>query len=207
MTLLKAQVVLRTADNLPENFVTNTLYLDTLDEAVQVSEDWAVAIQTFYNAVRTYMSDLLSQNGHEIKFYFVDQPTPNFPFNTVSWNFSSALVGNPLPSECAIVCSYQAVKVNGENQGRRRGRIYLGPLSDDVNLDGRVQPGIQAAIATAFKTYILDAYGVGLGTRPVVYSATAGTNADVNDGWVDNAFDTQRRRGIASSNRQVWDLS
>lgn len=207
MTLIRAQVVLKTTDQIPENFVTNTLYGDTLNEAVATTDAWAANIKTFYDAVRPYMSDLLAQNGHEIKFYFVDQPTPNFPFNTVSWNFASALAGNPLPNECAIVCSYQAVKVNGTNQASRRGRIYLGPLNDQVNVDGRVQPGIQQAIRNAFRDYILDAYATLGSEGPQVYSPTLGTSAPVFDGWVDNAFDTQRRRGIAATVREVWDIT
>ncbi len=207
MTLIKAQVVLKTVDQIPENFVTNTLYMDTLEEAIVTTDAWAVQLAAFYNAVRVYMSDLLAQNGHEVKFYFVDQPTPNFPFNTVTWNFSAPLTGNPLPTECAIVCSYQAVKVNGTNQASRRGRIYLGPLNDQTNVDGRVQPGIQQAIRNAFRDLILDTYAIEGISTPVVYSPTLGTGANVFDGWVDNAFDTQRRRGISATVREVWDIT
>lgn len=207
MTLIRAQVVLRTVDNLPENYITNTIYFDTTTEAVAACDEVAGYLETFYGSLRTYMSDLLSQNGHNIKFYFQDQPTPNFPFHEVGWNFSAALTGNPLPSECAIVCSFQGTKVNGVNQASRRGRIYLGPLNDSTNVDGLVQPGIQQAISLAMKTLTLD---MGGGTDPVplhVFSPTLGTSTPVVDGWVDNAFDTQRRRGIASTVRDVWDLS
>jgi len=38
----------------------------------------------------------------------------------------------------------------------------------------------------------------------VVYSPTNGNTVNVDNGWVDNAFDTQRRRGLAVTARTNW---
>ena len=94
---------------------------------------------------------------------------------------------------------------------RRRGRIYVGPLgtlgvaADVTNAPHRP--------ATAFMTHLRDAMSrlrtqsLALSTPCiwVIRSSMPSVNyVPVIGGWVDNAWDTQRRRGPVASARLTW---
>lgn len=90
-------------------------------------------------------------------------------------------------------------------RSRRRGRIFHGPLSNAAvtTADGRARlaPAYQINLVQAGEALMNDA---GLAADSVdwcVYSRVDGLARPVTGGWVDNSFDTQRRRGIAATTR------
>lgn len=124
----------------------------------------------------------------------------------------------PLPEEVATVISYHgdlSVPVQQVNpspppafirpQSRRRGRLYIGPLAQSTGSDtgARFRPlatwmedlGLALLdLHTAFGALAGDGYfGVWSKADAEVY--------ELEGGWVDDAWDTQRRRGVAATTR------
>lgn len=111
------------------------------------------------------------------------------------------------PPEVAVCLSYHANYDFGVNKARRRGRLYLGPV-DTSFAGGFTSDTVVPFIVDSFRQQLCDA------ARDVVaapgdavwsvYSRTSGAAYTVVGGWVDEEFDTQRRRGIASTIRTSW---
>jgi hypothetical protein len=116
---------------------------------------------------------------------------------TGSWSSVSA------PPELAVVISFQATTQPGIPQARRRNRIYMGPLGF-IATGGLIPNTQRDAFKDAAQQFLIDANGWA-NWGWVVYSPTAQTIAQVNNGWVDNAYDIQRRRGLLSTERVVFD--
>jgi hypothetical protein len=135
-------------------------------------------------------------------------PKGEGPFNIVPSGTES------LPTEVAACLSFQGLAASGVNQARRRGRVFLGPLNREctVMVGGRtlLEPGRQTVIADAADA-LLNSQALA-GVPWAVFSPTArATGASlfdattiVNNGWVDNAFDTIRSRGTDPSTRVVF---
>lgn len=137
-----------------------------------------------------------------------------------------AIVGTTtdLPRECAAVLSLHAdlsglaESVPGGVSGpkgdthpaaRRRGRIYLGPLNSAALGAGTNGPGLAAAFRTAATAAAHDlahtAAAAGSGDASwCVWSRTTHKLFPITGGFMDDAFDTQRRRGIGASTRTLW---
>jgi hypothetical protein len=94
--------------------------------------------------------------------------------------------------------------VSGQPQARKRGRIYLGPFdTTQLNADGRILPACQTTIRNAAQA-LLTASDVALDWSWAVYSPTNASGVIVDNGWVDNEWDTQRRRGRAATTRSTF---
>lgn len=202
MANYRVQITLVTTDGNSANYVTNTWYCAALTDAD--AGDFATAVVALYNTIRPNLSPLIAQNGHGLKIYNMADLEPRAPIEDTTWNLAVAPSGTPLPPEVAICLSFQGAKISGVPQARRRGRVYLGPLNITGMDLGR--PG--ASIVTTFSgagNTLLDA---GVATAGdwnwAVYSTVNGGTAEVADGWVDNEYDTQRRRGRLSTSRTTF---
>jgi hypothetical protein len=89
-------------------------------------------------------------------------------------------------------------------KSRRRGRIYLGPLGSSSG--GSTADGVRPTddfrthiIAAAFR--LQQAVPTGTGGALAVFSHRDWVARQAQTGTVDNAFDTQRRRGVVSTSR------
>lgn len=105
-----------------------------------------------------------------------------------------------LPSEVACVLSLQTPII-----GRRgRGRIFLGPLGSMIAVqDGHpIVPSAQRSRVAANAAKL--ALGNGHEVEWQVWSGTRALMARVVGGYVDDAPDTQRRRGIKATLRTKW---
>jgi hypothetical protein len=119
-------------------------------------------------------------------------------------------VNTPYPAEVALCLSYRGPILAGTNPRNRRGRIYLGPLSSSST--GTVASGDLRPVATVMG-YVAD-----IGKRLMdansatnvewaVYSRSTGQRTGITHLWVDDSFDTQRRRGADSTTRITRDAS
>jgi hypothetical protein len=100
-----------------------------------------------------------------------------------------------------VCLSFKAQPNPPINPARRRGRIYIGPLTTEVvtaAVTGDARP--QALLLTT-----LTQAGKRLADRLEfewsVYSRSSGIVAPIAELWADNAFDTQRRRGAKATSR------
>ncbi len=204
MGAIRAQVTLTTVDAVSENFVSNSWCFSGTDPGSD-SVAIASALQVFYSALSSYLSPAIAQNGHEIKLSDLPGTPPNYPFYTTPFNLSAAPAGSPLPSEVATCLSFQGSKAAGFPQARRRGRIYIGPL-DTTALDanGRPSSAMLTAITSAAATFKSTIAALASDTAWSIWSPTDGAAVPVANGWMDNAFDTQRRRGIDRTTRTTF---
>lgn len=204
MPAIRAQVILHTVDAFPANYVTNSwcfMGTDPIADATALTN----AMRTFYGAwAPTYMSNLVAQNGHEVKYYDLPGPIPNYPVLEQTFNLATAPGGAPLPSELAVVLSIHGVRTPGFPQSRRRGRLYLGPLGTAAQSGGRPVAAFITALTAAATAFKGTVDGLAGDTEWAVWSVTDGAAVDISGGWVDNAMDVQRRRGVEATSRTTW---
>lgn len=218
LSVIKLQTRLVMVSANPKDAVVNTWHFLT-DGAMSGNLDAiTAAMNTFYNAVDVYFSNDMAATGHTYKYYDLNDPIPRAPIRTQSTNSLVIPGATPLPHELAICLSYRTFFASGIPNARRRGRIYLGPLDITATSGGKISSSVRTAVANAGAA--LQAAGDATATpltgiagwRWVVYSPRTdqlGSNligsADaVTGGWVDEAHDVQRKRGIESTQRTLW---
>jgi len=206
MSIIRAIVTLPYFSGVPEDAATNTFHFST----VATPDSTALAninlrLVAFYDSVDAYMSGVISTSLCNVKYYDLADPTPRTPIATYglgtrSWGASGQ------PEEVAVCISYTAAAVSGEPAARRRGRIYIGPLAA-----GAVSTGSSSSFAsvnvvarTAFANAAAALADQDAPALWSVYSPTDGIARKIVSGWVDNSFDTQRRRGRLATVRDAW---
>jgi hypothetical protein len=220
--LMRAQVTIPLDDAVPENYIVNTLYFDGDDTlGVQPVEDYHAAVETlltnFYQAIDgVVLAPSVAANAL-VKIYDMRDPEERVPEHEFTIALTPA-AGIALPNEVALCLSFRAEYESGVNPQRRRGRIYLGPVSSDTvtTVAGQSRPlgSVQTAVAAAADA-MADGELINIGdperVRWSIYSPTTDATQDIglafNDvigGWVDNAYDTQRRRGPAPTSRATF---
>lgn len=206
MTLLRCQVNLRSKSLVAEDDIINTWHFVTVGEtSVQdgATECWNL-LDDFYQAIKGYLSSTLDPAQGLVKVYDMEDPEPRAP---VYENALSALANTTttLPREVALCLSFQAVKASGVNQARRRGRVYLGPFTDATANDstGRPGTGLTGAVRTAADALVTASKASAV-VKWVVWSPTEQVSVVVDNGWVDDEWDTQRSRGLQAVNRYVF---
>jgi len=201
---IRAQVILHTTDNVQENYVTNS-WCFQVPSALGSTGPLTTALKDFYDdLIAADWSLSLAQNGHQIKYSLLPGTPPNYPFDEDVFNFAAAPNGSQLPSELALCMSFQADRVAGFPQARRRGRVYIGPLGITTNTSGRPTSAVISRLATAGATLKSNVAALGADYAWAVWSVADQASVKVKDGWVDNAFDVQRRRGLAYSSRTTF---
>lgn len=147
------------------------------------------------------VGEYLSGNIASVEYtaYDLGQAPPRAPIDC-STDLVPGFTGQELPGEVALCHSYVA----GRNLARQRGRLYIGPLNTSAlsNISGRPVP------TGAFIDALVDrAANLEASTEDatwVLISQADQAAKVITGGWVDNAFDTQRRRGMAPTTRDTW---
>jgi hypothetical protein len=211
------QAILENDSALPKDRSINTFHFNTHTGAAPTTaalDEIAVAVRDFYEVAHTGSTNSIASllgaqlsGVMELKMYDLEDAKPRAPIRD-SFPVPFTPGSTALPSEVAVVGSYQAAKLSGFNQRNRRGRIYIGPLSTSTQVSTTGKPvttanGIVETIASAM-TWLAGGTWATLGQTWDVFSQKFNTSAVVTDGWVDNAFDTQRRRGEAATTRRLW---
>ena len=164
----------------------------------------AIPGQPAVQSIAHWMAGPLFEPTVEVKVYDLGQPKgQRFPLDrsfTITWNNE-----RPMPPECALVLS----TVANMNRPRHRGRIFIGPLRSGA---GDANNGRFTALPTVMNTILGAAERLrqksSALTNPtnavtwVVASEADRTTREITGFWVDNAFDTQRRRGFAATERR-----
>lgn len=203
MVDIRCTVTFAIDSGIPEDRPVNTWAFTAVDKSTPVSDEITDDLIAFYNAVSGAFSGIYAQNGHVIKFYDLADPQPRAPYYERTFNLTSNPTQSPLPSELAICVSFQGNRVSGQDQKRRRGRVYLGPLATGQNDNGRPLGTTLTAINAAADD-LLTASNGSANYAWCVYSRTDDAMVVVTNGWVDDAFDVQRRRGLAPTTRRTF---
>jgi hypothetical protein len=205
MPLYHAQTVIAVTSGLTADYAVNNTYWIAAD----VSELPAIGaeLKASYDLMRPYMASFVPAAGHVTKFYDTADPEPRAPKLTYDWVLATAPTGSALPTEVSLCCSFQGDPESGVPQARRRGRNYLPFLGGSV-IDGVGRPSSAVvSAAVAWGQNLLDFSGLGVGTTWVVHSTIGdplATAVVITNGWVDNEFDTQRRRGRDATARTTF---
>lgn len=212
MPVIRCQVRIPYFTNLPEDVITNTwhFFWDGVTDYEDACGYLTARLDTFYTACYSGSNgapwvrwDLAAAH-----WYNLSDPPPRVPFIVPMPIAGVTIVSTSFPMEAAVCLSYQADPLSGMSQARRRGRIFLGGLNGSWFDNGAAAtfPSVSVtranAVITAVEANILVTGDAGL--QWVVWSPTASASSVVSNGWIDNAIDTQRRRGNAPSSRILW---
>lgn len=148
----------------------------------------ADAVQAFYNDWAADMSKVVGQI--RFKSYDMGETPPRTPIEEGALTTVSSAAS--LPSELAACLSYYNGLVP---RPRKRGRIFCGPLKqstvDNTAVIPRLSTGFRTSLTGAAVTNL-----TGLATTTWgLLSPTDGVILAVEHGFVDDAYDVQRRRG------------
>lgn len=178
-------------------------------------------------SISSYLSEALSRaaSAARVDFYATDELDPptlwGSPVQVRSWTLDAATPGDSLPAEVAACLSYNGdltdVPETATNPSpppaqirpaaRLRGRLFIGPLNSESSAeDGTTK---ESALASDFIAAMTGAATTLLAANTVDYiwvgcSKTGDFFYEVDSGYVDNAFDTQRRRGNDATARTSW---
>lgn len=218
-TELRAVVSLDAATELPEDIIQNVFHfrsaaVDVLDDCTEIG----IALAAFYDDIQSIYSANTIMGTGTIEFFDLQDVSPRLPIYTTTFTLLAMGDGDALPTEIAICLSFQGVPISGVNQQRRRGRVYLGPLdtgvsttaADLVTVTTTVMEQIAAAATVLSGAGDASTWQWGVfspttaGAPPWTEAELTAAHADVQDGWVDNAFDVQRRRGTKATARETF---
>lgn len=197
-TTYKFTVSMPVTDVMPRNRVSNTFHMShvtggLLDADLQTITDDIVELWKVRYGISTYEISA--------KAYDTDA-VPNYP-RAVSTINAGAPWLCAHPREVALVLSYA-----GNNRGNKseRGRIYLMPAIAAAAGGGVDQERPNSGV----QNWALDFYRVpnaslpdlgGVDWKFGVYSKTYKTFTQTKQAWVNDEWDTQRRRGLRENTR------
>lgn len=204
MAHIRAMVVFQGATLIPEDRFINTLHFQMAGvELAAASSTLHPLITAFYNTATAgvslggSMSSIVNRTA-EVRYYDQASAGSSVPV-ILPFTFPAASASAPLPEEVACVATFHGAP---PVTPRTRGRIYLGPLNNSM-----VGLGVGAArISSTYRTAVAERCQA-LATAAdnwVVYSPTSNVTTEVAGGFVDDAFDTMRKRGPKASSRTTW---
>lgn len=225
MTILRCEVTMPFTTALPRDIAMNTFHWETSGDAND-ADYLAITseLDHFYNlpvdsdvpsadglAVSQFLSRILSRSENAVTVTFSDaqaDPAPVLAVTNFTLDNGSGFDADVLPQEVALCISYQATPLLPVPVRRRRGRVYMGPLN--TNGVGEASTGgVDISVAnTAIRNVFAEAASR-MATGPttvswVVYSTVNDDSYVITEGWVDNAWDTQRRRELDATVRTTW---
>lgn len=212
------------------HFKVDTTEQNAVNDLLAIAD----TLDAFYQAIDEHLSENVAATGGRVKIYNLIDPPTRSPVADIPLT-DLVTGGSGLPNEVALCLSYRGAITSGVNRRRNSGRIYTGPLSASFSLDstGDMRPTTAARtlLITAATNFLhsiddtsatgtvewcvfsrsnalglavgeagpdeeptYDAAGLLVGFRPVTFS------------WVDDAFDTQRRRGLQPTTRTSFGI-
>lgn len=208
MPLVDAMVIIPMDSGLSADACVNTFTFNATPMATGTFDDIKAALSAFYGDIQAEWANTVDPVNVRLKLYDHAAPKPRAPLYDELLGLAVTTGVDQLPAEVAVCLSFQAERLSGVPQARRRGRIFFGPCRATMNANGRVYFESQTNFRDAMEAFATAAAGSATFDW-VVSSGVAGTTppyAPVASGWIDNAFDVQRRRGLEASNRYSWTL-
>lgn len=212
---VRAQCIWRAASGLPEDrFVTSWAFIrggampgsnaesQAEEVAERLREFWLTPVEPGPQPVAGFLPSAVTSQGLEIRCYDLGQEVPREP-RIFEYTFASGSGGSQLPREVAVCLSFFA----GRNLPRRRGRVFIGPLTSTAVTESAAGPVVKSdfrqVLSAAAQRLALEE-GINDEMDWAVLSQRDGEIRPVTAGWVDDAFDTVRKRGSAALSRTTW---
>lgn len=216
---VRAQVILPGLSGKPEDVFVNTFHFDSAATDAATVDLLTGRITEFYNqsapmptpsgnaapGIASYISHVVSRlaNACSVRFYNLADAEPR-AYVERRWQLAGSSgtgTSKELPTEVACCTSFYGTR----NMPRQRGRLYIGPfhegaIEDDATFQrSRPALGLRESIHGSSKRLAMK-----VGNKWAVFSPTSGLTHPVTAGWVDDAWDTQRRRGQDAEGRLSW---
>jgi hypothetical protein len=222
MAVLLIQATHQRDSLLPEDVAVNTWHVSTKDNVpanVVLDATEAInAIGDFYQAINGFISDLYT-GVINFDAYNLADAIPRVPVVGLV-DVGAAPASANFPGEVTLCLSFQAAAQSGVNQKRRRNRVHLPIGGGNVSVsNGERRPGTLAldTIEAAAQALWAASEASANWTWQVFSPTNAGPkNADgtyqnlingisvVDNGWIDNSYDTIRARGAAPTARRTF---
>jgi hypothetical protein len=182
--------------SLPRDLFVNTLHFRHSLGALFATDLTSFADNVSAAFLATVWSG--STKRHTIKVYTTEGSPPHDPIVTKDYNAATAIPNAAYPREIALCLSFK-----GGQRPWQRGRLYIAPqlvttYTTASTLTPRPPAGLMAKLLDLGDA--LAAAG-GPDWSWVVHSPTRGEDTPVKDTWVDDEWDTQRRRGLRATTR------
>lgn len=233
ITRVHAQVVFQGKSNIPaDRFVNVWSFGNSGGFGAPEFADLGMLLNQFYCAapsgdtdpIMNYMSRYIQTSPLPV-VNFYDADAVGSPVGSADLlGFTPGPGVTDMPQEVALVLSFHGdtttVVENGpidpvtgkktRPRARRRGRIYLGPLTvaalktDTSGVPGRPDPVLLDIVNDAATRLLHDPDGLAPGSSWSVHSRKENIFHEVVGGFVDNDFDTQRRRSSVSTSRLTF---
>lgn len=216
MTILRAQVTIPYTSGLPRDVSVNTWSMFAPSESENY-EAMDLALGRFYTvpptgetrSVTEYYSSAVRRASASASVHFYDIENPGPPlYGGPSFNPDTPLSATSLPLEVALCTTLVAGTPTDVPIRSRRGRIFLGPFiagAVDSTYPPKPVSELLAIVAKATERLMEEITAIAGGLhRLVIWSPTRDNHYDVSGGWVDNEFDTQRRRQVDATARTEW---
>lgn len=232
MTHYKTVLSLYKKSDIPKDAVQLSLHYRTTSGVAATAtekDNFSQHIMHFLDNVVTgatanvgyYLSNAIKRtaDAHLIQFY--EMPGSRGPLGVAVDERATSMynggAGTEIPAEVAMCLSfhgaYDAVAEHGtagaRPKARWRNRVFLGPLTtqsiatDGTTKEVRVSNTAADDVTKACKHELLE-HMLTSGWQWEVFSPTDWAWHDVVGGWCDNAYDTQRRRGVEATVRTTW---
>lgn len=217
MSFIRAQVTLPRDTNIPADISQNVWHFRTTDPVNETSLDSIhAALSAWYQAIDGLLAGVVNSPA-TVKYYDLEDASPRVPIDEQTFVVTPAS-GSGLPSEMAICMSFRAAPESGQSAARRRGRIFIGPVDIAVMSQVGGEQFVGSTPRTTIANAALTLRNAGptdgwfwsvfspttAGSPPWSAGALGSAFADVDNGWVDNALDVQRRRGPAATARTTF---
>jgi hypothetical protein len=167
-------------------------------------------------ALGFYISNLVTRTPGAcvVRSYSLADSKPRSPRAESGWTLQDAATGvgsGALPREVAICLSYRGEYDSGVRQSSRRGRIFIGPLiiGSSSTSTGEIEATLPVRMSQNIARFFEESYATGTGpgggqtARAVQWSRKRQEYSDVIECFVDNEFDTQRRRQLDATFRST----
>lgn len=228
-TATLAQITFAHTDGLPRDNVTNSLVFNGPSPMVSADFDTlASIIDDFYTladgttgqTISWFINEAVSRTvPATIRFYdltgHLDGTPHGSPIATRTFTVGGFSGTTHLPAEMAVAASFHGalaglLEESGATRprARHRGRIYIGPLTtaaltpEGTSNRAKVSDLCRNTITNLMAQLKADAETAGMPWH--VWSRKNATIYPVVGGFVDDAFDVQRRRGERALARSTW---
>jgi hypothetical protein len=212
MAFIRTMFVGHGPSNLPEDRVVNVFHFATSADYTISLPLVETAVVEFYNtvagspapakAVGSYLSPWV-QRAVELRSYDLEEVKPRTP-TVLPFTLPAVEPGGGLPEEVAVVCTLHGTPPPAVGP-RTRGRIYIGPLAmaamqlGAATAPARPLPAFKDVLKFALERLVNNSPGWAIRSVTPVQNFVA-----IDQGYIDDAFDTQRRRGPRTTSRLLF---
>lgn len=223
MGLLRCQIDRFWTDDLPRDHIVNVVFfrddgdsdgpLESLGFLPSVApdynataQDWATQLDAYWTA---HAPPFVDGGATQVRLYDMHAAKPRPVLGEYTVPATQARAPSGMGNRDVALClSFFGTR----NLPRQRGRIFLGPILGTHA--GSLTPSSSdtsaiLALAPVFHGFQVNVPDPGTNTDVdwVVHSVAGNASWKVTNGWCDNEWDTQRRRGLKADTRNATTMS